>query len=111
LLTYGTGLISGAGSVADIRRKLEVLHAHCDAFGRPFDTVLRTLSTGWLILGADQARVQAKLDDYFPAGGEQRYSGPWRTFPVALPPAEAGGVLPGSPRTRSYVFVGSASGA
>jgi alkanesulfonate monooxygenase SsuD/methylene tetrahydromethanopterin reductase-like flavin-dependent oxidoreductase (luciferase family) len=89
LLTYGTGLISGAESVADIRRKLDVLRGHCDALGRPYDTVLRTLSTGWLILGADQARVQAKLDHYFPEGLEQRYSGPWRTFLVALTPAEA----------------------
>jgi alkanesulfonate monooxygenase SsuD/methylene tetrahydromethanopterin reductase-like flavin-dependent oxidoreductase (luciferase family) len=89
LLTYGTGLISAAESVADIQRKLGVLRAHCDALGRPFDTVLRTLSTGWLILGADQARVQAKLEQYFPEGLEQRYSGPWRSFVVALTPAEA----------------------
>jgi alkanesulfonate monooxygenase SsuD/methylene tetrahydromethanopterin reductase-like flavin-dependent oxidoreductase (luciferase family) len=89
LLTYGTGLISSSESVLEIQRKLGVLRAHCDALGRPFDSVLRTLSTGWLILGANQARVQAKLDHYFPEGLQQRYSGPWRTFVVALTPAEA----------------------
>jgi hypothetical protein len=33
--------------------------------------------------------VQAKLAHYFPQGLEQRYSGPWRAFVVALTPAEA----------------------
>jgi alkanesulfonate monooxygenase SsuD/methylene tetrahydromethanopterin reductase-like flavin-dependent oxidoreductase (luciferase family) len=89
LLTYGSGLISGAESIADIRRKLGALRAHCQALGRPFDTVLRTLSTGWLILAPDQARLQAKLARYFPEGLEQRYSGPWRSFVVALTPSEA----------------------
>ena len=89
LLTYGTGLISGTESTSEVHRKLGVLHEHCDALGRPFDSVLRTLSTGWLILGKDQAHVRAKMEHYFPEGLEQRYSGPWRTFVVALTPAEA----------------------
>jgi hypothetical protein len=53
LLTYGSGLISGAETASEIQHKLDVLRAHCEALGRPFETVLRTLSTGWLILGAD----------------------------------------------------------
>jgi alkanesulfonate monooxygenase SsuD/methylene tetrahydromethanopterin reductase-like flavin-dependent oxidoreductase (luciferase family) len=89
LVTYGTGLLSAAATSADIERKLAVLRRHCDALGRPFETVLRTVSTGWLILGADAARVQAKLNHYFPEGLEQRYAGPWRNFVVALTPEDA----------------------
>jgi alkanesulfonate monooxygenase SsuD/methylene tetrahydromethanopterin reductase-like flavin-dependent oxidoreductase (luciferase family) len=89
LLTYGAALISGAETTAAIQHKLAVLRSHCDSLGRPFETVLRTVSTGWLILGADQEHVQAKLQYYFPEGLEQRYSGPWRNFVVALTPAQA----------------------
>ena len=89
LVTYGAGLLSAAPTPADVSHKLAVLRQHCDALGRPFETVLRTLSTGWLILGADQARVEAKLRHYFPQGLAQRYAGPWHNFVVALTPEQA----------------------
>ncbi|MFN8475557.1 MAG: LLM class flavin-dependent oxidoreductase [Anaerolineae bacterium] len=66
LLTYGSGLISGAPTADAVRRKLGVLREHCEALGRPFDTLLRTISTGWLILAEDDAGVEAKLHYYFP---------------------------------------------
>lgn len=89
LVGYGAGMASGASSLNDIERKLAVLRRHCQALGRPFDTVLRTYSTGWLILGRDSARVQARLDHYFPQGLEARYSGPWHNFVVAGTPDDA----------------------
>jgi alkanesulfonate monooxygenase SsuD/methylene tetrahydromethanopterin reductase-like flavin-dependent oxidoreductase (luciferase family) len=89
LVMYGGDMISAATALDDIRRKLAVLQRHCEALGRPFDTVLRTHQTGWLILGEDEARVQAKLKHYFPAGLEQRYSGPWRSFVFAGTPEDA----------------------
>jgi alkanesulfonate monooxygenase SsuD/methylene tetrahydromethanopterin reductase-like flavin-dependent oxidoreductase (luciferase family) len=89
LLTYGTGLIRAASTVEEVRRKLAALCRHCEALGRPYDTVLRTLSSGWLILAEDAAAVQAKLAHYFPEGIERRYSGPWRNFVVAGTPTEA----------------------
>jgi alkanesulfonate monooxygenase SsuD/methylene tetrahydromethanopterin reductase-like flavin-dependent oxidoreductase (luciferase family) len=89
LLSYGTGLISAAPTAEMVRHKLSVLRQHCDSIGRPYETVLRTLSSGWLILAEDASSLQAKLDRYFPEGLEQRYAGPWRNFVVAGTPAEA----------------------
>lgn len=89
LVGYGTGMVSSASSPSDIERKLAVLCRHCQELGRPFDTILRTYGTGWLILGRDAARVQARLDHYFPQGLEARYSGPWRNFVFAGTPEEA----------------------
>lgn len=89
LLSYGAGLISSAPTTEAVRRKLAVLRRHCEELGRPYDSVLRTLSSGWLILAEDEAALQAKLQRYFPEGLEQRYSGPWRNFVVAGTPADA----------------------
>ncbi|HEX5417332.1 MAG TPA: TIGR03619 family F420-dependent LLM class oxidoreductase [Chloroflexota bacterium] len=89
LLSYGAGLISSAPTTEAVRRKLAVLRRHCEELGRPYDSVLRTLSSGWLILAEDEAALRAKLQHYFPEGLEQRYSGPWRNFVVAGTPADA----------------------
>ncbi len=82
----------GAGGVRapdDVRRKLAALRQHCEALGRPYDTILRTHTTGWLILAEDETRLQAKLQRYFPDGMEQRFSGPWRGFVFAGTPEQA----------------------
>lgn len=90
LFSFGTGSVgSGAATADGIRRKLAVLRQHCDALGRPFDTVLRTHSTGWLILAENKAAVWAKLQHYFPEGLEQRFSGPWSGFVFAGTPEQA----------------------
>ncbi|MFN8476022.1 MAG: LLM class flavin-dependent oxidoreductase [Anaerolineae bacterium] len=86
LPAFGSGFINGAATVAAVRQKLAALRRHCEAVGRPFDTVLRTLSIGWLILAEDDAGVQAKLQHYFPEGLEKRYSGAWRDFVMAGTP-------------------------
>jgi alkanesulfonate monooxygenase SsuD/methylene tetrahydromethanopterin reductase-like flavin-dependent oxidoreductase (luciferase family) len=83
------GMISGGITPDDIRRKLAVLRGHCEALGRPFETVLRTHFTGWLILAEDEARLAAKIQHYFPEGVEQRFSGSWSGFAVAATPAQA----------------------
>lgn len=89
LVSYGTGVLSAAATIADIRHKLDVLRQHCAALGRPFETVLRTYSTGWLILGENASQVQAKLQHYFPEGLEKRYSGSWANFVLAGTPRDA----------------------
>src|SRR5437667_2766250 len=76
-------MVSGEPTSYGIRRKLAVLHQHCDALGRPFDSVLRTHFTGWLILAENEARLQANLKHYFPEALEQRFSGPWSGFALA----------------------------
>jgi hypothetical protein len=51
--------------------------------------VLRTYTTGWLILAPDETQLQAKLAHYFPEGVAARYSGPWRDFVFAATPERA----------------------
>lgn len=89
LVMFGTGLLRAANSIDEIRHKLRVLRQHCEEIGRPFDTLLRTYTTGWLILAEDEASVQAKLHHYFPEGLERRYSGPWSSFVFAGRPEQA----------------------
>ena len=73
----------GVRAPDDVRTKLAALHQHCNALGRPYDTILRTHMTGWLILAEDGDRLQRKVQDYVPEGIERRFSGPWRGFAVA----------------------------
>jgi alkanesulfonate monooxygenase SsuD/methylene tetrahydromethanopterin reductase-like flavin-dependent oxidoreductase (luciferase family) len=78
------GMVGGEGTTADIRRKLAVLRQHCDELGRPFDTVLRTHFTGWLILAEDEAGLATKLRRMVPQGLDQRFSGRWSGFALAM---------------------------
>jgi alkanesulfonate monooxygenase SsuD/methylene tetrahydromethanopterin reductase-like flavin-dependent oxidoreductase (luciferase family) len=82
-------MVSGEPTADGIRRKLSILRQHCDALGRPFDSVLRTHFTGWLILAENETHLQAKLQRYFPEGLEQRFSGPWSGFAFASTPERA----------------------
>jgi alkanesulfonate monooxygenase SsuD/methylene tetrahydromethanopterin reductase-like flavin-dependent oxidoreductase (luciferase family) len=83
--------LAGGGllSAETVRHKLAVLQQHCTALGRPADTVLRTYTTGWLILAQEETQLQAKLAHYFPGGVAARYSGPWRDFVFAATPERA----------------------
>ncbi len=76
-------MIGGEGTSAGIRRKLAVLRQYCEDLGRPFDTVLRTHFTGWLILAEDEARLAQKLRRMIPQGLDQRFSGRWSGFALA----------------------------
>jgi alkanesulfonate monooxygenase SsuD/methylene tetrahydromethanopterin reductase-like flavin-dependent oxidoreductase (luciferase family) len=82
---FGTGALTAD----NVRDKLAVLRRHCEALGRPYDTVLRIYVTGWMILAQDETRLQAKLDHYFPEGIAQRYSGLWRDFVFGGTPERA----------------------
>ena len=49
---FGAGnTIGNAWSLADVRRKYGALREHCDAVGRPYDSVLRTYFGGVLEFG------------------------------------------------------------
>ena len=78
------GMIGGEATSAGIRQKLAVLRQHCEDLGRPFDTVLRTHFTGWLILAEDEARLATKLARMAPHGLDQRFSGRWSGFALAM---------------------------
>lgn len=66
---FGEGANSGkVRSASDIRHKFDVLRQHCDAIGRPFDSILRTHFTNWTMVAPTQAQANAKRDRYYPNG-------------------------------------------
>src|SRR5207247_10964324 len=81
---FGGGLLSPEA----VAYKVSVLRSHCEDFGRPFETILRTYTTGWTILAQDEAALQAKLAHYFPERIEQRYQGAWRDYVFHATPIE-----------------------
>ena len=48
--------------VAGVRRKLDVLHRHCNDAGRPFEEILRTHFTLKVVVGRTDAAAAAKLE-------------------------------------------------
>jgi alkanesulfonate monooxygenase SsuD/methylene tetrahydromethanopterin reductase-like flavin-dependent oxidoreductase (luciferase family) len=77
-------MVGGVTTSDGIQRKLAALRQHCAESGRPYETVLRTHYTGWLILAEDEARLQEKVRHSFPEGIARRYSGPWSGFALPL---------------------------
>ena len=66
---FGAGTqVGGVRTVDDVRHKLEVLRSHCRELGRPYEQILKTHFTGWLILAEDDAAVAAKVARYYPNG-------------------------------------------
>ena len=74
---FGQGRnIGAARTPEDVRRKFEVLRRHCDEVGRPYEEILRTHFTTWLMLGETEAAAQSKLNRYYPDGltEDQRFT-------------------------------------
>jgi alkanesulfonate monooxygenase SsuD/methylene tetrahydromethanopterin reductase-like flavin-dependent oxidoreductase (luciferase family) len=65
---FGPGPAGNVDTAEQAREKLAVLRRHCEAIGRPYDTILRSHFTHWLILASDERSVQAKVAHYFPNG-------------------------------------------
>jgi alkanesulfonate monooxygenase SsuD/methylene tetrahydromethanopterin reductase-like flavin-dependent oxidoreductase (luciferase family) len=80
------GIVGGTQTPDGIRHKLAVLRDHCAVLGRPYDTILRTHFTGWLVLAEDEQRLDEKVRHYFPQGMAARYSGPWEGYAIAGTP-------------------------
>jgi hypothetical protein len=85
----GGAKLGGAQTPDAVRRKLAVLRRHCDVLGRPYETVLRTYASGWVILAPDERRLAAKMRHYFPEGVERRYTGEWNGWAAGYTPAQA----------------------
>ncbi|MDP9364665.1 MAG: LLM class flavin-dependent oxidoreductase, partial [Chloroflexota bacterium] len=74
---FGPGHATGlARSPEEVHRKLAVLRRHCEEIGRPYEEILPTHFTSWLMLGETDDAARAKLDRYYPKGvnEEQRHS-------------------------------------
>jgi F420-dependent oxidoreductase-like protein len=52
----------GKVEVAEVRHKLAVLRGHCDAAGRDYDTIEKTLVQPWLLARDDDAAVAVKRE-------------------------------------------------
>lgn len=65
---FGSGPAGGCDSPESARRKLGILRRHCEELGRPFDDILRSHFTHWLLLAPDEPSLQAKVRRYFPDG-------------------------------------------
>ena len=50
-----------AFALEDVQRKYDVLRQHCEAVGRPFDSILRSYYTPLLVLAETQSAVDAKM--------------------------------------------------
>ncbi len=59
--------VSDAERATAVRRKLDALAAHCAALGRPYEEILRTHFTLYLILAPSEAEARRKLDALDPA--------------------------------------------
>jgi alkanesulfonate monooxygenase SsuD/methylene tetrahydromethanopterin reductase-like flavin-dependent oxidoreductase (luciferase family) len=73
-----------AFTMDDVRRKYEALRRHCDAVGRPYESILRTYLDIPVVLAKTRAAVQAKLDA-IPAGVRTHF----QTSLLAATPDEA----------------------
>jgi alkanesulfonate monooxygenase SsuD/methylene tetrahydromethanopterin reductase-like flavin-dependent oxidoreductase (luciferase family) len=82
-------VLSGAASASGLRAKLEALQRHCAALGRPYQHILRTHFTGWLILAEHDRQLRAKFARYAPDGLERRFAGAWSGFALAATPEQA----------------------
>lgn len=60
--------IGGVRTAGDVRRKFTVLERHCREVGRPYENILRTHFTPWLMIAETDADAQAKLAHYYPNG-------------------------------------------
>ncbi|MEA2512710.1 MAG: hypothetical protein QOJ59_2197 [Thermomicrobiales bacterium] len=82
---FGPGPAGGVDSPEDARRKLAVLRRHCEEVGRPYDDVLRSHFTHWVMLAETEDAVAAKVERYFPNGLDAF----WGAYLVARTPADA----------------------
>jgi alkanesulfonate monooxygenase SsuD/methylene tetrahydromethanopterin reductase-like flavin-dependent oxidoreductase (luciferase family) len=82
---FGAGPAGGVDTPDDARRKLAVLRRHCDEVGRPYDDVLRSHFTHWVMLAETEDAVSAKVKRYFPHGLDAF----WTNYLIARTPEGA----------------------
>jgi alkanesulfonate monooxygenase SsuD/methylene tetrahydromethanopterin reductase-like flavin-dependent oxidoreductase (luciferase family) len=93
------------GGVEVVRRKLAVLRRHCEAVGRPYEEVLRTHYTNWLILAPTEAELRAKVARYFPGNARASYEAAVaQVFPHAAPGIVGRMVVAGTPAQAATYF-------
>ncbi len=82
---FGPGPAGHVDTADAVPEKLALLRRQCEAAGRPYEDILRSHFTHWLVLAPDDAAVQAKVARYFPQGLDQF----WGAYLVAGTPEQA----------------------
>lgn len=66
---FGSGRNVGRVKDADgVQKKFDVLRAHCERFGRDYESILRSHFTTWLIVRRTPEEADARLQAYYPNG-------------------------------------------
>ena len=72
----------GVQSPEAVRQTLDVIAGHCREIGRPFEAILPTHFTSWVMLGETEVAAAAKVARYYPNGMSETQR---RTRLVATP--------------------------
>lgn len=80
----GPVVTGGVNTPVEASHKLEVLRRHCEQVGRPYEDILKTHFTLWLMLAEDEQGVRRKVDRYFPHGLDET----WQRAVVAGTPEQ-----------------------
>ncbi|MCC6792411.1 MAG: LLM class flavin-dependent oxidoreductase [Thermomicrobiales bacterium] len=80
---FGPGPAGGVDTPEIARRKHEVLKRHCEEAGRPYEDILRSLFSHWVMVAPDEAALAAKVRRYFPDGLDDF----WGKYLIAGTPA------------------------
>lgn len=65
---FGPGPAGHVDTADAVPEKLALLRRQCEAAGRPYEDILRSHFTHWVVLASDEEAVQAKVERYFPDG-------------------------------------------
>jgi alkanesulfonate monooxygenase SsuD/methylene tetrahydromethanopterin reductase-like flavin-dependent oxidoreductase (luciferase family) len=68
ICNFGPVVTGGVDTPGEAAQKFARLRDHCEKVGRPYDDILRSLFTIWLILAETDADARAKVARYFPEG-------------------------------------------
>ena len=65
---FGPGPAGHVDTADAVPEKLALLRRQCESAGRPYEDILRSHFTHWVVLAPDEEAVQAKVERYFPDG-------------------------------------------
>jgi alkanesulfonate monooxygenase SsuD/methylene tetrahydromethanopterin reductase-like flavin-dependent oxidoreductase (luciferase family) len=85
MCNFGPVVTGGVDSPEETAGRLAILRSHCEEIGRPYENILRSHYTIWLILAETDEALRRKVTRYFPDGMDDT----WQKAVFAGTPAEA----------------------
>ena len=98
---FGPGPAGHVDTPEDARQWLAVLQSHCDGAGRPYDDILRSHFSHWVMLAPTEAALARKKERYFPQGLDEF----WGQYLVAETPEAVSEVFGGFMAAGIQYFV------